>query len=167
MPRCYFLTVTSGSSIDQHSNNVSLWNLVEQINVPPGAPPPPRGLVPVEVHAYFHVAQAEFGRDFEIRFVMVAATGLETPTDAFTHRAVTPRYRTRSFGLPFPPVAGKYDLRVANRRAQAKGATSSGTAYASRKPSPTRASKTETALSEIATRVRTRISCPRFQSVTI
>jgi hypothetical protein len=112
MPVCYLLLSCSGSVVDQQTNNVTLFNLVEQINVPPGAPPPPRGLVPVEVHAYFHVSQAEFGRDFEIRFVMVAQTGLETPTDAFTHRAVTPRYRTRTFGLPFPPVAGKYDLRV-------------------------------------------------------
>ena len=112
MPRCYLLLSCSGSAVDQHSNNVTLFNLVEQINVPPGAPPPPRGLVPVEVHAYFHVGQNELSRDFEIRFVMVASTGLETPTDAFTHRAVTPRYRTRTFGLPFPPVAGHYELRL-------------------------------------------------------
>ena len=112
MPRCYFLAVCSGSAVDQHSNNVTLFNLVEQINVPPGAPPPPHGLVPLEIHAYFHVAQAELGRDFEVRFVMTASTGLETPTDAFRHRAVTARYRMRTLGLPFPPVAGHYDLHV-------------------------------------------------------
>ncbi|HEX4337165.1 MAG TPA: hypothetical protein VH062_14705 [Polyangiaceae bacterium] len=112
MPRCYLLASCSGSSVDQQSNNVTLFNLVEQINVAPGAPPPPRGLVPVEVHAYFHVAQHEFGRDFEVRFVMVAQSGLETPTDTFTHRAMTPRFRTRTFGLPFPPVSGHYELRV-------------------------------------------------------
>ncbi|HVU03777.1 MAG TPA: hypothetical protein VHE30_18590 [Polyangiaceae bacterium] len=112
MPRCYFLTVCSGSAVDQHSNNVTLFNLVEQINVPPGAPPPPHGIVPLEVHAYFDLDAEEVGRDFEIRFVLVAATGLETPTDAFGHRSVTPRYRTRTFGLPFPPVAGQYQLRV-------------------------------------------------------
>ena len=111
MPRCYFLSVCGGSSVDQHSNNVTLFNLVEQINVPPGAPPPPQGLVPLEIHAYLQVAQGEMGRDFEIRFVLVAPTGLETPTDTFVHRAVTPRYRIRSFGLPFPPVTGHYDLR--------------------------------------------------------
>ena len=27
MPRCYFLSVTGASAVDQHSNNVSLWNL--------------------------------------------------------------------------------------------------------------------------------------------
>jgi hypothetical protein len=112
MPRSYFLTVCSGSAVDQLSNNVTLFNLVEQINVPAGAPPPPHGLVPVEIHAYFHVGQAELGKDFEVRFVMVASTGLETPTDPFKHRSVTPRYRTRTFGLPFPPVAGHYELRV-------------------------------------------------------
>ncbi len=121
MPRCYLLTVCSGSAVDQHSNNVTLFNLVEQINVPPGAPPPPRGLVPVEIHAYFHVGQTELGRDFDVRFVMVASTGLETPTDAFTHRVVTPRYRTRTLGLPFPPVAGHYDLRVDCRAAGEEG----------------------------------------------
>src|SRR4051794_22976315 len=108
MPRCYFLGLCSGSSVDQQSNNVTLFNIVEQINVPTGAPPPPRGLVPLEIHAYFRVGQEEIGRDFEMRFVMVASTGLETHTDVFTHRPVTPRYRTRTFGLPFPPVAGMY-----------------------------------------------------------
>jgi hypothetical protein len=121
MPRCYFLSVCSGSSVDQQSNNVTLFNLVEQINVPPGAPPPPRGLVPLEIHAYFHVSQMEIGHDFEMRFIMVASTGLETPTDAFTHRAVTPRYRTRTFGLPFPPVAGHYDLFIDCRPAGNEG----------------------------------------------
>jgi hypothetical protein len=121
MPRSYFLTVCSGSAVDQLSNNVTLFNLVEQINVPAGAPPPPRGLVPVEIHAYFHLGQAELGRDFEVRFVMVASTGLETPTDPFKHRSVTPRYRTRTFGLPFPPVAGHYDLRVDCRLAGEEG----------------------------------------------
>lgn len=121
MPRCYFLSVCAGSSVDQQSNNVTLFNLVEQINVPPGAPPPPRGIVPLEMHAYFELGQLELGRDFEVRFVMVARTGLETPSDAFVHRAITPRYRTRTFGLPFPPVAGSYELRVDVRHAGEEG----------------------------------------------
>jgi hypothetical protein len=112
MPHCYFLTVCSGSSVDQHSNNATLFNLVEQINVPPGAPPPPRGLIPLEMHAYFVVSAGESGESFEMRFVMVAATGLETPTESFMHRAVAPRFRTRTMGLPFPPVTGQYELHV-------------------------------------------------------
>lgn len=112
MPSCYFLAACGGSSVDQQSNNVTLFNLVEQINVPPGTPPPPHGAVPLEVHAYFRLDPGELGRDFEVRFVMVASSGLETPSDGFVHRAVTPRFRTRTVGLPFPPVAGDYELRV-------------------------------------------------------
>jgi hypothetical protein len=121
MPRCYFLSVCSGSSVDQHSNNVTLFSLVEQINVPPGAPPPPNGMVPLEVHAYFQLGPHEFPTDFEIRFVMVAPTGLETPTEPHRHHVVTPRYRTRTFGLPFPPVVGHYELRVDIRPAGTEG----------------------------------------------
>lgn len=117
MPSCYFLTVCAGSSVDQRSNNVTLFNLVEQINVPPGAPPPPRGILPLEVHAYFDIFPGEVGRAFELRFVMVAPSGLETPSDPVQHKPASPRYRTRTVGLPFPPVVGHYllraDLRVA------------------------------------------------------
>ena len=112
MPRCYFLAVSGGSSVDQHSNNVTLFNLVEQINVPPGAPPPPKGVLPLEIHAYYHLAPDEVGMPFEVRFVMVASSGLETPSDVFTHKAPSHRYRTRTMGLPFPPVVGQYELFV-------------------------------------------------------
>lgn len=112
MPKCYLLAVAAGSSLDQHSNNVTLFNLVEQLNVPPGAPPPPGGVVPLEIHAYFMVAPHEMQQSFDVRFVMVAASGLETMSDVFTHRSVTPRFRTRTAGLPFPPVVGAYELRV-------------------------------------------------------
>ena len=123
MPRCYLLCVCGGSSVDQHSNNATLFNLVEQINVPPGAPPPPRGLIPLEVHAYFHLAPDELSQPFEMRFVMVAQSGLETPSETMTHRAVTPRFRTRVVGLPFPPVVGHYQLRLDWRPGGAEGWT--------------------------------------------
>ena len=77
MPSCYLLAVCSGSSLDQQSNNVTLFNLVEQLNLRPGAEPP-RGLIPLEIHAYFELAPEEVGFEFEIRFCMVAETGLET-----------------------------------------------------------------------------------------
>ena len=123
MPTCYLLAVCVGSSVDQHSNNVSLFNVVEQLNVPPGAPPPPGGLVPLEVHAYFVLSQAEIGAPFEIRFALIAPSGLETFSEVFSHRSVTPRYRTRTLGLPFPPVAGQYELRLDWRPAGQHGWT--------------------------------------------
>ncbi len=112
MPHCYLLGVCAGSSLDQQSNNVTLFNLVEQVNVPPGAPPPPRNQIPLEVHAYFRVPPTEIGSSIEMRFALIAPSGLETFSDVVTHRVATPRFRTRTLGVPFPPVIGHYDLRV-------------------------------------------------------
>ena len=115
------LTACGGSSLDQHSNNVTLFNLVEQINIPPGLPPPPKRAIPLEVHAYFLISPHELRQPFEIRFAMVASTGLETFSDVFTHKSITPRYRTRTLGLPFPPVTDQYQLRVDWRQAGSEG----------------------------------------------
>jgi hypothetical protein len=114
------LTVCGGSSLDQHSNNVTLFNLVEQINLPPGAAPPRNRALPLEVHAYFLLLPHELAQPFEVRFAMVASTGLETLSDVFSHKSHTPRYRTRTLGLPFPPVTDHYRLRVDWRQAGAE-----------------------------------------------
>jgi hypothetical protein len=113
VPRCYLLALCSGSALDQHSNNVSLFNLVEQINFQPRATPAPGTLIPLEVHAYFHFAASEIGFTFEVRFVLQSLeTGLESFSDTFRYRSATPRYRTRTLGLPLPPVSGSYELRL-------------------------------------------------------
>lgn len=118
MPRCYLIAVCAGSSVDQQSNNATLFNLVEQINVPPNAPPPPGNVIPLEIHVYWQFDGPEVGQDFEMRLVMVAKSStLETSGDAIAHRALSPRLRTRLIGLPFPPVAGSYELCVDWRRA--------------------------------------------------
>jgi len=111
VPRCYLLSLCSGSSLDQQSNNVSLFNLVEQINFQPGTAPAPGTLIPLEVHAYFHFAPNELGFTFDVRFVLASLdTGLESSSDIYKYRSTTPRYRTRTLGLPFPPVSGIYEL---------------------------------------------------------
>jgi hypothetical protein len=115
MPQCYLLALTVGSSLDQQSNNISLFSMVEQINVPPGAPPPPGGKIPLEVHAYFRLLPGELGKNLEFKFVLEAKTGLETSGDVVTHRVTAPRFRTRTLGLPVPPVLGHYELRVDSR----------------------------------------------------
>jgi hypothetical protein len=116
VPSCYLLAVTVGSSLDQQSNNVTLFNLVEQVNIPPGAPRPPKGLLPLEVHAYFRLSGEEINQPFEVRYVLVARTGLETYSEVFSYKSVTARYRTRTFGVPLPPVPDHYDLHVDWRR---------------------------------------------------
>jgi hypothetical protein len=115
MPRCYLLTLASSSSLDQQSNNVSLFNMVEQINLPRGVEPPPGALLPIELHAYFQLDPAELNQRFELRFVLVAGSGLETSTDAYPHKSATLRYRTRTMGMPVPPIADNYQVRVDTR----------------------------------------------------
>jgi hypothetical protein len=117
MPKCYLVAVSGGSSLDQHSNNITLFNLVEQLNFPKHALPKPGALLPLELHAYFQLEAVELNQRFEIRFVLLGTTGLETPTEVFAHRSSTLRYRTRTFGLPAPPVAGSYELCVESRPA--------------------------------------------------
>lgn len=120
MPHCYLLTLCGGSSLDQQSNNVTLWNLVEQVSLQPGQHPL-GAVLPLEIHAYFQFGPEELKENIQFRFSVVATTGLETTTDVFDHRALTPRYRTRTAGLPLPPVTGAYELRVDWRQAGAEG----------------------------------------------
>ena len=107
------LCVCAGSSVDQQSNNVSLFSLVEHVNIPPMVTPPGRGAIPVEAHTYWRFEPTEMQRDLQVRYVMVnLATQLETSSDTLKHRAVTARVRSRLAGIPFPPVVGNYELRV-------------------------------------------------------
>lgn len=107
------LSLCSGSSLDQYSNNVSLFNLVEQVSFQPGAAPAAGTLIPLEIHAYFHFAPNELGFTFEVRYVLVSLeTGLESSSDVYKYRSMTLRYRTRTLGLPLPPVTGNYELRL-------------------------------------------------------
>jgi hypothetical protein len=112
MLKCYFLTLCSGSSLDQHTNNVSLFNVVEQVNLQPNVEPPPGAFLPLEVHAYFLVGPADLSQPFDVRFALVASSGLELLTEPAHHRSTTPRYRTRSYGIPAPVVPGSYQLCV-------------------------------------------------------
>ena len=112
MPKCYFLTLCGGSSLDQHSNNVTLFNIVEQVNLRPDADPPPGAFLPLEVHAYFQLGPGELAQPFEVRFALVAPSGLELLTDTTSHKSTTSRYRTRALGLPAPVVPGQYQLCV-------------------------------------------------------
>lgn len=112
MPKCYLIALAAGSSVDQQSNNVTLFNLVEQVSVPPGIDPPPGSKVPLEMHAYLKLDPFEIGKEFEMRFALVGPSGLETFTDAKTHRGAAPRVRTRALGVPFPALLGHYELRV-------------------------------------------------------
>ncbi len=110
--KCYLLAVCSGSSLDQHSNNITLFNLVEQLNFPLRSEPPAGALLPLEIHAYFELRAEELDQRFDVRFALIESNGLETVTEPFQHKSTTPRYRTRTLGLPAPPGPGSYQLRI-------------------------------------------------------
>ncbi len=102
----------ASSSVDQHTNNVSLFNVIEQISFRPGVAPPASGVIPVEMHAYWQCEESS-DAEFEVRFVMVAvSTGLESSSPIQKYRALGGRVRSRTLGLPLPPVLGSYQLRV-------------------------------------------------------
>lgn len=111
---CYFLCVCQGSSVDRHSNNASLFSLVEQVNLPETTLTE-RRMLPLEVHSYFFVSEEWIDRRFEMRFALVAPGGLETFSDGFKHRSKSERLRVRTLGLPQPPLFGDYRLYVETR----------------------------------------------------
>jgi hypothetical protein len=121
MPQCYLLALTVGSSLDQQTNNVTLFSMVEQINVRSGATPRPGSAVPIEVHAYLSFQGEEVGHEFGLRYALVSSTtGLEIYSEPSKHRATAARLRTRSLGLPFPANLGHFDLRIEFRAAHSE-----------------------------------------------
>jgi hypothetical protein len=109
MPDCYLLAVAEGSSLDQHSNNLSLFSLVEilRLRPPPNAPP----IAPFEIHSYWQLSPDEIGVTFEWRLVFVAPDN-EVPWEkVFEFRSPTVRHRFRVFGFPVL-VSGQIRLQV-------------------------------------------------------
>src|SRR5690606_3927806 len=102
-------------SADQHTNNASLFTVLEQITVPPDAPPPPPGAIPVGVHVH-RQSLAATEAALRARLVMLADSRRETSSPVQKHNQLRGRLRTRTLGLPFPPVMGRYTLCVDWRR---------------------------------------------------
>ena len=107
------LCACAGSSVDQHTNNVSLFNLVDHVHVAPGAFGSLRAIVPIEAHAYWRFRREELNQELEVRYVMInESTTLETASESVKHRVVSLRMRSRLVGVPLPPVADDYELGI-------------------------------------------------------
>jgi len=115
MLRCYLLALASGSSVDQLTNNFSVFNLVEQLNVAESA----LGTeVPIEVHIYWLVSQQARETEIEIRVVRVPLDGgnedLGGPMNL--KPASTDRVRFRAGNFRLPKAYGSYVLAVEWRK---------------------------------------------------
>lgn len=118
VPRCYFLSACVGSSVDHRTHNATLFQLVEQVTLPAEAFRPGTA-IPLEVHAYFDLSEADREQGFEMRFCLVGeSSGLETYTEPVRHAPTTSRLRTRTMGLPMPPMSDSYALHVEFRVGQ-------------------------------------------------
>lgn len=111
MLRCYLLAIASGSSVDQVSNNLSLFNLVEQVKVSDELL---GQVLPFEAHIYWFVSEQGHEKDFEVRVVRVPVGGGEDdPGTIMPFRsASTNRVRFRSGGFRLPNSYGQYVLAV-------------------------------------------------------
>lgn len=113
MPRAYLLAVCSGSSVDRELNNVSLFNLVEQVAVPELQA---GSNLPLELHAYWEAGPGELNAGFECRFVLLRDGEVSgSPSPAIRFQQDAPRVRARLLGLPVPG-SGPHRLGVEWRR---------------------------------------------------
>lgn len=97
MPRPYLIALCVGSSLDQGTNNYTLFNLTEELqveNIP--------ARLPLELHVYYEFNETERGRDFEIRIVITGegdAISRSAPFTVVSHHA---RHRVRFQGFEVP-----------------------------------------------------------------
>ena len=105
MPTCHLLAVCQGSSLDQSTNNWSIFGLVEQVQVRsfPAA-------LPFEVHSHWRYEPDENGCDFEFRIAMISPSAGQVFSDPITVHARNPRHRIRAAGLPPISGPGNYEI---------------------------------------------------------
>ena len=115
MPRCYLLAICSGSSLDESTNNFSLFNLVERVQF--------RTIgtanltLPVGVHAYWSFTPEELGQSYEARWVVCTRNGAEVIGQAHALHSTSPHFRMRMVGLGVPAISGSCEIHVESRLA--------------------------------------------------
>lgn len=115
MPKCICLITCQGASLDQATQNWTLFSTVEQVSTPfLGVPHP------LETITFWHVPDAELNKKFKLRLVLETENGnqraAETPELEFV--AGARRHRLRILGFPFPATPGHYVAKVEWRSAE-------------------------------------------------
>lgn len=100
MPTAYLVAVAEGSSLDRDTGNLTLFKLLEQLQVVPEARFP--AVVPYEVHSCWEFADAERGQTYEAR--MVTDGAFRMASEPISFRAEKSRMRLRMSGLGLPSL---------------------------------------------------------------
>lgn len=111
MIRCYLLALCSGSSLSQHTNNFTLFNLVDQLNLP--APLLGTAIL-LEVHFYWVADPGTTNQEYELRLLRTNSNGDVDPGDSIAFQFVESgsRQRVVTRALRLPKTFGLHMLRV-------------------------------------------------------
>ena len=116
MPRPYLIAICRGSSLDQSTNNMSLFGLVEQVqaaSVPSD--------VPLEFHLHYEFDEAERGRDYEVRaLILERGSRQRWESGPVPIKSPTPRFRLSIHGFRLPAF-GTFDVFAEVREARLDG----------------------------------------------
>jgi len=117
MPRCYFLAVSNGSSLDHFTNNWSLFGLVGRIALEGEEAPTVESpiLAPLEVLTFWRFSQEELNTAFEWRLVATVAGSDLNCSREFSIKPEKKEMRHRVKGLSIV-AAGESELRVECRK---------------------------------------------------
>jgi hypothetical protein len=95
VPRAFLVAVCAASSLDQRSNNFSLFQLIEEIHLK--AVPV---VIPLEIHMSWEFEEHERGRSYEWRIKIVDPSGLTAwASSPGSFSSNTRRFRQVSGGL--------------------------------------------------------------------
>lgn len=110
LPHPYLVAVCGSSSVDQRSNNFSLFVLVEAVQLPVVPT-----TLPLEMHVYYEFEEAEVGRPYQVRVELVDQRGISRWQSPWTPvTSLSRRHRVVLAGLGIPD-AGYFHLFAAMR----------------------------------------------------
>ncbi len=98
MPRAYLIAIAESSSLDHETQNLSLFKLVEQIQIPSDAAIP--AVVGYEVHSYWEFETDEIGKRFDARMVTEGSFRMASDPISFVAEKTRMRLRAPGVGLP-------------------------------------------------------------------
>ncbi|MFO0681126.1 MAG: hypothetical protein U0234_03700 [Sandaracinus sp.] len=110
MPRCYLLCLAQSSSIDLDTNEVSLFQLTEEVDLQADDL---AATDRFEIHSCWEFAPTEIGQAYDVRFLVTRTIAGAERFASRTHTisAPVPRLRMRTRGFVVPG-AGRCGLRV-------------------------------------------------------